>query len=213
MEYRNPRLKRVAPTTLAAPADSEERCGSQRAVAVGCRISASADNHRLISNHRGLQVYMACFDQYAHPRTSGRSAVLRMVPVRDQRVSPNKISLRSLGSDRFDEMRFRQTKQDYLSSYPKRRQFHGSNSHDECIYIYDVLSLGFLSKRIRIDCAQARCDAQPKACSRRLSEIDATPIYSQVAKSQTKNGLTRWRGFCIRPLITSSDVSTHLRPG
>src|SRR5439155_1977767 len=89
-EYRNPPPKLVVTRRRAAV--SEERGDYRWAAAAAFRTSASADNHRSISNHRGRQVYMACFDQYADRRTSARPVAPRTALLRDPRFSDGTIS-------------------------------------------------------------------------------------------------------------------------
>ena len=101
-------------TRLAAV--SEERLELRWAAAVAFRISASADNHRPISSRRRWQVYMACFDRYARPRTSVPSVFPRMVLLRDRKTLRRTISCSARPfSD--DQTRFRQTRQDYLTPH------------------------------------------------------------------------------------------------
>jgi len=39
-------------------------------------------------------------------------------------------------------------------------------------------------------------ELEENTVSKKLSEFRRDPICSQVAKSEAKKGLTRWRGFC-----------------
>src|SRR5437764_1233070 len=63
----------------------------ESARAAVCRISASAENHRLSSNRRRSRAGRACVGRYAHRRRAVRPVLQNTVPRCDLRVLVNRI--------------------------------------------------------------------------------------------------------------------------